>query len=197
MMRNPTKLISIAAALTAVGFYACSKYKDPPKADPVDTGSHYCNDSRAVNFNWGFPGIPDSTSCVFPVDSMLGSWVYTDSVFLPNGNLQGITIRNLSFAATEDSTLTHMAVSGWCTGSPVAITINKYGQAYVDTFNRRCCWPVALFGYRHDKRYLYKTGRHKRHPEHQRDDIRYYRDHLSPGCSFTAIAVQCCDDLLN
>lgn len=133
MMRNPTKLIGIVAALTAIGFYACSKYKDPPNADPADTGRHYCNDSRAVNFNWGFPGTPDNDSCVYPVDSMLGNWVFTDSVFLPNGNFQDVFTRNLTFTSTEDTTLTHMAVSGWCAGAPIAITATKYGLAYVDT----------------------------------------------------------------
>lgn len=132
-MRNPTKIIGITAALAAVLFYACSKYKEPPKADPAETGRHYCNDSRAVNFNWGFPGTPDNDTCVYPIDSMLGNWVFTDSVFLPNGNFQNVFTRNLNFTATEDTSLSHIAVSGWCNGAPIYITVDRYNLANVDT----------------------------------------------------------------
>lgn len=133
MMRNPTKIIGIFAALSAVIFYACSKYKDPPNADPVNNGRHYCNDPRALNYNWGFPGTPDNDTCVYPIDPMKGAWVFTDSVFLPNGNLQQVLTRNLNFTSTEDTLLTHMAVSGWCSGTPIYITIDKIGTARVDS----------------------------------------------------------------
>lgn len=133
MMRTPTKILGITAALSAMILYACSKYKDPPNANPVETGRHYCNDSRAINYNWGFPGTPDNDTCVYPVDSMLGNWKFTDSIFLPNGNLQEVTTRNLNFTSTEDTVFRHMAVSGWCSGAPIHITVDKYSFAYTDT----------------------------------------------------------------
>lgn len=134
MMSSKAKLL-LLAALGSLALYACSKYKDPPPASPPEELQNlYCNDPRAVNYNWGFPGKPDNDVCVYPVDSFLGSWVLTDTVYLPNGNISAVLVKNLDFSATEDTLLTHMAVTGWCGGTtPFYLTANKYKRATVDT----------------------------------------------------------------
>lgn len=133
-MRSKAKILLLALTCS-VTIYACSKYKDPPPAQPDDRlNRHYCNDSRAVNFNWGFPGIPDNEVCIYPVDSFLGNWVLTDTVYLPNGDISGTQTKNLTFISTEDTILTHISVTGWCGGStPFYLTASKYKKAVVDT----------------------------------------------------------------
>ena len=135
-MRSKTKLVLMLLALPAIVFYACKKYKDPPVTtlDPRLT-NHYCNDPRAVNYNWNFPGIDDSTTCVFPVDSFIGTWIFHDTIYLPSGDTQGTTIKQLIITSTEDTAKTHLAVAGWCGGNtPFNATANKYNRADVDTF---------------------------------------------------------------
>jgi len=127
----------LACILVVVGgASACKKYKDPAKPDIDDglNGRRYCNNPLAVNFNWGFPGIPDSTTCIFPVDKFKGTWLFHDSVYTTDEVLQEVITRTLVFAATEDTLLTHLAVAGWCGGTErMQVTANKYGLAQVDT----------------------------------------------------------------
>lgn len=126
----------IALSLGFICFFAaCRKYVDPPPADQDDRLTNkYCNDSKAVNFNWGFPGIPDNTVCIYPIDSFLGTWLLTDTTLLPNGNIAAIEEKTLVFTSTEDSVKAYLAVTGWC-NSNIALNLvaNKYNLAVVDT----------------------------------------------------------------
>lgn len=125
------------AVVPALVFLACSKYKDPARPDLGDSLGNkvYCNDPRAVNYNWNFPGKLDNTTCVYPIDPFSGNWKFQDYVTLPNGDTDAVLTRNLVFTSTEDTVLTHIAVTGWCSGNvPLYITANKYGKALVDTF---------------------------------------------------------------
>ena len=134
-MQQKNKFLFLCAAALAVVIFSCSKYKDPPSTGIDDRlKDKYCNDSRAVNYNWGFPGIPDNTVCIYPVDSFIGTWLFTDSMFLPNGDNVGVQLKTLTFSSTEDKALTNMAVTGWCNNaSPFYVTANKYSVATVDT----------------------------------------------------------------
>lgn len=139
MMHSKVKVGILLVALPVIFFFACSKYKDPPRADPDNPDiialGPYCNDSRAVNYNWNFPGVPNDSVCVYPVDFFKGNWILQDVVLLPNGDTAQVLTRNLTFTATEDTTKTHLAVTGWCSGTtPFYTTANKYARADVDTF---------------------------------------------------------------
>jgi len=127
----------IACVLVVLtGAMGCKKYRDPAKPDIGDglDSFHYCNNPLAVNFNWGFPGIPDSTTCIFPVDKFKGTWIFNDSVYTPDETLQEVIIKTLVFTPTEDTLLTHLAISGWCTGpEQMLVTADKYGRALTDT----------------------------------------------------------------
>ncbi len=133
-MQSKVKILSLLAACCVV-IYACSKYKDPPPAQHDDRlNNPYCNDPRAVNYNWGFPGTPDNSVCTYPVDSFLGSWLLNDTIYFPDGAVAGTLVKNLTFSKTEDTILTHLAVTGWCSGTaPFYVTANKYKKALVDT----------------------------------------------------------------
>ncbi len=115
---------------------SCSKYKDPPTTGIDDRlDRHYCNDPRAVNYNWGFPGIPDDDICIYPVDSFLGAWIFTDSVSIEGGDSIQVQTKMLQFTSTEDTVLTHMAMTGLCGPSAIYVTANKHGLASVDSLS--------------------------------------------------------------
>lgn len=135
-MQNKAKISFLLLTLAAIVLYACSKYKDPPPAKPPDgLTNHYCNDPLAVNYNWGFPGIPDSTICYYPRDSFMGNWIFNDTVYLPDGTISTTQTIPLTFGATEDTVKTHLTVKGWCPDPtiPFYITANKFSRADADT----------------------------------------------------------------
>lgn len=124
-----------AAVVTALVFFACSKYEDPPPAPlPEELTRHYCNDSRAINYNRGFPGIADNTVCIFPTDPFNGSWIFYDTLYLPSGDTAATLVKNLVFTPTEDTARTHLAVTGWCSSNQALyVTANKFFRAETDT----------------------------------------------------------------
>ncbi|MFT4062714.1 MAG: hypothetical protein QM642_10210 [Edaphocola sp.] len=128
-----TAIIAIAAPVILV--VACTKYKDPDASTGIEgLTNYYCNDSRAVNYNWGFPGIANDSVCVYPVDSFVGTWVLADTVTLDGSDTFEVVSRTLTITATEDSTLTHLAIDGWCGSSyPFYALANKYSKAVTDT----------------------------------------------------------------
>ncbi len=136
-MRSKLKLILLVVVAPALLFFACSKSKDPARPNLGNglDGRYYCNDPKAVNYNWGFPGHPDNNTCIYPIDSFLGTWAFKDYVLQPNGDTDAVIDRMLTLSSTEDTVHTHIAITGWCGGNvPFYITANKYGKAVVDTF---------------------------------------------------------------
>lgn len=135
MRRSNLILISIVVLpVMLAGIVACKKYKDPAKPDVDLEDRRYCNNPLAVNFNWGFPGIPDSTTCIFPVDKFAGAWIFGDSVYAQDGTLQEVITKTLVFTPTEDTVLTHLEVAGWCAGpAKILVTADRYGKALTDT----------------------------------------------------------------
>ncbi|KAA5534754.1 hypothetical protein F0919_09095 [Taibaiella lutea] len=144
MMQSKTKLVFIILALPVIILYACKKYKDPPNAEPdprLAERGFYCNDPRAINYNWNFPAISDSSICIYPVDSFVGTWTFHDTIYLQSGDTESVQIKQLIFTATEDTLKAHLAVNGWCGGNvPFYVTASKYNRADVDTI------PGGTFG---------------------------------------------------
>ena len=133
-MRLRIQLLLLLAAGIMLGWSACKKYEDPPptKGDNRLT-NHYCNDPRAINYNWGFPGIADNSVCVYPVDSFIGTWKFMDSVFLEDQTFKSFAVKDLVFSATEDTLMTHLAVTGWCNDKILYATADKYKRAFLDS----------------------------------------------------------------
>lgn len=116
---------------------ACLKTDDPPPAKPnPNLKNHYCNDPNAINYNWGFPGIPDNSVCIYPVDSFVGQWALTDSVFHSDSTFNYLATRNLSFLSTEDTLHSHLKIMGFCSNNlPLFATADKYGHAAIDSMD--------------------------------------------------------------
>ena len=130
-------IISILFLMAAVAVVAvsCSKYKD--KKGPAFTAAngdttHYCNDATAANDNWGFPGIPDNTVCIYPADLYVGKYVFHDSVSLQSTGLPiFVDTFILTFHKINNSRL---AVTGFCAnGDSLFITAAPTFLASVDT----------------------------------------------------------------
>lgn len=115
--------------LGGLAFYSCKKWTDPPPTTDPRLNNPYCNDPIAVNYNWGFPGIPDNSICYYPTDIFRGNWLYTDSVYQQSSGL---------FLYTREETLrvyalskTTLAIQGFCADS-LKMTATGY-LANVDT----------------------------------------------------------------
>ena len=79
-MKKAASLIFYIVCLA--GLSACEKWKDPnPDPDPRIAERKYCNDPQAVNYNWDFPGVADSTVCIYPANLYEGTSSFTDSVY--------------------------------------------------------------------------------------------------------------------
>jgi hypothetical protein len=123
--------------ITAALFDSCKKYKDPaPGSDPRITNP-YCNDPDAVNYNWGFPGKPDISTCFYPSDLFVGNYFYRDSIFvLSSGLFISADSFNLNIFRTSNTDKTKIGVTGsFCSGSSLTIgmTANVSYTANVDT----------------------------------------------------------------
>lgn len=124
---------SIALLCMLVGVTACEKYTDPKGPDlSEELTNPYCNDPRAVNYNHGFPGKPDSSVCIYPVDSFVGNWLWDDSVFTTDLTFVRTEQHQINITATEDTLLSHLKLSGWCNRS-FYLTADKYRRALTDT----------------------------------------------------------------
>ena len=99
--------------LLASMFLGCVKWNDSkPVTDPRLTNP-YCNDPAAVNYNWGFPGKPDNSICIYPTDKFSGRFLFIDSMYSESGasagNFVGAQTDTLIFTVLSH---TKMTVSG-------------------------------------------------------------------------------------
>src|SRR5690606_18082647 len=76
------KLNLVLLILIAISCAACEKWTDPEAVDdPRLHDRFYCNDPEAVNYNWNFPGVADSSVCIYPADLFAGTYSFTDSIY--------------------------------------------------------------------------------------------------------------------
>lgn len=127
-------LPGISTGILAIA--ACEKYKDPD-APNVDLGDRvYCNDPVAANYNQGFPGRVDNATCIYATEAFEGTWLFKDSVFLPDMTFLREHTYTLNFVpgALELDTLRNtLSVAGFCPSGTLAITANKFSLAFTDT----------------------------------------------------------------
>lgn len=113
--------------------YSCKKWEDPAPQNHPEINNPYCNDPDAVNYNWGFPGKPDNTTCVYPSDLFAGTYRLRDSLYNSADEL-------FLAADSADIIITkvdakHISVSGLCaSGQTIRLTAGATYQAVVDTF---------------------------------------------------------------
>jgi hypothetical protein len=138
MMNNKISSFSTKFApflLLMMVFFAiligCKPYKDPTpiKTDLLTTP--YCNDPKAVNYNWGFPGKPDNSICFFPADLFVGNYKFYDSIY---DNTAGVYLAfdstNVSIAKSTDSTI---SVTGLCGSSVFTAKATKNARFTLDS----------------------------------------------------------------
>lgn len=134
-MKKVQLFLLIAALAGITGFIACEKYKDPA---PPDLGltRKYCNDPIAANYNDSFPGIPDNSVCIYPTELFEGTWLFRDSVYLPDMTFVRAQNYTLTFTAQNQATDTFrnkLTLNGFCSGNTLKLTANRFGLAMTDT----------------------------------------------------------------
>ncbi len=124
--------IGLLFALSLCVLFSCEKYKDTKAASDPRLTNPYCNDPTAVNYNWGFPGKPDSSVCFYPTDVFNGVYEVHDSVYLL---ASGLYIYADTFVMTiHKLTDTTMSVLGFCSNIGDSLLF-KAGPLYVATLD--------------------------------------------------------------
>lgn len=135
---NLKTVLLLTAALAVLIAASCLKVKNPAPVKPnPNLTNHYCNDPNAINYNWGFPGIPDSSVCIYPVDPFLGKWQLVDSVFHSDSTFNYVDTQTITFESTDDTLHEHLKITGLCNGGNTFLTAtaNKYRQATIDSMD--------------------------------------------------------------
>lgn len=122
--------IFISVAVLAL-FYACSKSEPFDTATADQFSGKYCNDPIAINYNHGFPGTVDNSTCIYPTDVFKGSFALKDSIYDADFNLDTVLDYTVSFTTIS---LTKTRLSGFCiNGDIVRLTADRYYRAAVDS----------------------------------------------------------------
>jgi len=79
-MRHSGLVLLFILLLIGVAF-SCKKWSDPAPVSHPEIANPYCNDPEAVNYNWGFPGRPDNTTCYYASDLFAGTYFFHDTVY--------------------------------------------------------------------------------------------------------------------
>ena len=118
--------------LAALLVYSCKKWEDPAPVDDPRISNPYCNDPEAVNYNWGFPGKPDNSVCVYPADLFQGNYKVHDTIYKADEDLflraDSMEVQLIKLSNTK------LSVIGLCPGgSVIRITAGSRYGAWVDT----------------------------------------------------------------
>ncbi len=124
----------VSLALLLLGMASCkptdNKYNT---TDPRLQTNTFCNDPAAVNFNWGFPGRPDSSVCVYPSDLYKGRFSFRDSVYDQDGYLDSAASQNTYALVISTAGKNAIRISGFC-ATTLTLTAPRTGfQATLDT----------------------------------------------------------------
>lgn len=143
-MHGNMRYIGIISILIMLGMAACQKEPPaPPKDDDRLDSVHYCNDPRAINYNWDFPGLPDSTVCFFPTSVFRGTYTFLDSVLTSDFSLSFTQTLVLQVQARS---FTELSLIGFCSGNEsIFLTADRFFKAVIDTtigVGQSFCRPV-------------------------------------------------------
>ncbi len=125
-------IVVLLFIVSVVAMLSCKKWEDPAPSDDPRISNPYCNDPDAVNYNWGFPGTPDNTVCVYGPDLFAGTYKVHDTAYDTESGL---------YLAADSSMVTIVKLSnlkarvdGLCpSGVSLFITAGGAWQATVDT----------------------------------------------------------------
>lgn len=117
---------------------SCKKYEDKVgNPDERLNNSHYCNDPEAVNYNWGFPGVPDNTICLYPTHFFGGKYTLVDTIYYSNEfKLARVDTLTIQLDSINRQFLQFRAVGSnnvWCTDKFLTLTADRFFRANVDS----------------------------------------------------------------
>ncbi|MBL7773084.1 MAG: hypothetical protein JNM95_09495 [Chitinophagaceae bacterium] len=123
-MRVATLLLMMVMAVS------CKKYQDPPPyADPRLTNP-YCNIPAALNYNWGFPGVPDNSICIYPSTVFSGSYFYRDSLYNEAGEVISTDSFPITITVVDTSKVN---IVGFCGTNVLKASADKYYKLRLDS----------------------------------------------------------------
>ena len=126
-------LLILAVISTLLSSSACQPTDYNVAAPDTLNGRIYCNDPEAVNYNWGFPGRPDSSLCRYPSDFFSGSFSYVDSIYLADGSFDSVGSLRQYPLLLQGLNRRQFSLSGFCTGGSLRLTADRYFNASLDT----------------------------------------------------------------
>ncbi len=86
----------------------------------------------AVNYNWGFPGTPSDSVCIFPSDVLEGTYTLIDSSFdIDDSFLNAQTYSN---ARLDKVAKNYISLKNYCTDS-LLLLLTVYLQISTDTID--------------------------------------------------------------
>jgi len=131
-MKKLTIILFIAVSSAII--YSCQKWKDTTAVvDPRITARKYCNDPAAVNYNWDFPGVQDSTVCIYPVNLYEGTYSFNDSIYFEDNILDSGRILQTYNIQLVPAGKNKLLLKGYCSND-IQFTVQRNGlKAYADT----------------------------------------------------------------
>jgi hypothetical protein len=124
--------IFLTIFLCIMCIYAISSCTKPDPA-PQDLGltNPYCNVPTAVNYNWGFPGKPDNSTCIYPAQIFAGTYIFKDSILDNLGIYLPYDSSIISIVKIDDTTV---KINGQCTSSlQLSAKVNKNYRLILDS----------------------------------------------------------------
>lgn len=126
---------------------SCSKYKDEAGEYDPRLKRPYCNDPEAVNYNWDFPGTPDSTVCYYPEDMLSGNYTLLDSIYSSDDVLDTLGIRTVYFSVYPLSR-GNIGLVGLCGSDTLFFTTDRFYFIAADSLfeqGQPYCSPLDTF----------------------------------------------------
>lgn len=109
---------------------SCEKWKDPA-AQNLGLTSKYCNVPAAINYNVGFPGIEDNSTCIYPSTPFAGNYGYRDSIYNNADELSIGDSINFTISVTDSF---RFSIQNFCSNSnPLKFIANRYYRAEADS----------------------------------------------------------------
>jgi len=132
----PRFLFALCCLALAAGCRSKGGLGSPTAPDTLER-RFYCNTPEAVNYNWGFPGRPDSTLCFFPSDIFTGTFLFRDSVYRPDGTFDSAASQTDYLLRFLPLTRQRLALVGFCPGGgtddSVYLTADRFLRSTIDT----------------------------------------------------------------
>lgn len=117
----------------------CEKSTPTKGGDPRIDSSKYCNDPLAINYNYGFPGRPDNTICIYPVDLFQGTYTFTDTIrdgdyFFDTAATNNIITREITILPRSQGDKNLFILRNFCgNNNELLITADRFYKATLDS----------------------------------------------------------------